>query len=252
VSLRWNSAYFPSEQNLLDLLHCSTLKILFLQRLFLRVTSVLKSTDQWNRLTMSDKLQDSDKLQEFKNRQKEWRDISVTQLSNTNNILLTLSSGLLAFCIEKEKAFKFRIDLCKEIDWLATTYWVFIFLLGLSITYGIGVLLSRLYDFKISRHIALTRQRFYEKHELGLSYEDLEDSSCNDRMCVLIQILFCKLPFITRKEIENIVDQEKVKDKFKRLRTMANILGKASWRWTKIQVSLFLISGLIYLIHRLL
>lgn len=200
----------------------------------------------------------TDKLQEYKNRQKEWRDISVTQLSNTNNILLTLSSGLLAFCIDKEKAFKFHIDLSQRVDWLATTYWISIFLLGLSIAYGIGVLFSRLYDFRISRHIALTRQRFYkvyetdDTHKKELSYDDLGDFSCTDRIIALGQILFCKLPFITLDEIKKITDQKKFDEKFERLRRTADILGTASWRWTKIQVSLFLISGLTYLIHRLL
>lgn len=150
----------------------------------------------------------TDKLQELKSRQKEWRDISVTQLSNTNNILLTLSSGLLAFCIEKGKANKFYIDFSQSINWLATTYWVSIFFLGLSITFGIGVLLTRLYDFRISRHIALTRQRFYRvyeranKHKKELPYDDLGDFSWNDRIHALGQILFCKLPFITLGEIK--------------------------------------------------
>ena len=102
----------------------------------------------------------SDKLQEYKNRQREWRDISVTQLSNTNNILLTLASGLFIFGIEKSELCIIYIDFSFGIDWLVATFWSSIFLLGLSILYGVGVLLCRLYDFRISRHIALTRQRF--------------------------------------------------------------------------------------------
>ncbi len=35
-----------------------------------------------------------DKINEYKERHKNWRDISIIQSSNANNILLTLSAGL--------------------------------------------------------------------------------------------------------------------------------------------------------------
>lgn len=151
----------------------------------------------------------TDKLQELKQRQKEWRDITVTQLSNTNNILITLASGLFVFCIGNAKTPTFHIEFSQSIDWLAATYWASIFLLGLSIAFGICVLLTRLYDFRISRHIALTRQRFYRAYEKNtnnnkkeLPYDDLGDFSCIDRVSVLVQILFCKLPCLTPDRLE--------------------------------------------------
>ncbi|HQV79190.1 MAG TPA: hypothetical protein PLJ42_10510 [Chitinophagales bacterium] len=201
----------------------------------------------------------TDKLQELKQRQKEWRDITVTQLSNTNNILITLASGLFVFCIGNAKTPTFHIEFSQSIDWLAATYWASIFLLGLSIAFGICVLLTRLYDFRISRHIALTRQRFYRAYEKNtnnnkkeLPYDDLGDFSCIDRVSVLVQILFCKLPFFTSDEIKNITDQNKFDDKFKKLRVIADTLGTATWRWTKIQIGLFIMSGLMYLFYRLI
>lgn len=44
---------------------------------------------------------EKDKLRDYKQSQREWRDTSVTQLSNTKIILLTLITGLLAFYFEK-------------------------------------------------------------------------------------------------------------------------------------------------------
>ena len=58
---------------------------------------------------------DKEKLNEYKQRHKEWRDISVTQLSNTNNILLTLSSGLLAFYLVNSKTLHFHLDFSENI-----------------------------------------------------------------------------------------------------------------------------------------
>jgi len=189
-----------------------------------------------------------DKLQELKNRQKEWRDISVGQLSNTNNVLLTFASGLFVFCIDKGKMNKFHIDLSQDVDIQVATYWISILLLGLSIVYGIGVLLSRLYDFRITRHIALTRQRYYKKYEKELSYNDLIDPDWIDRVCAMGQIVFRNSYFITSNEIE-VLSKEVFENKFSNLRKLSAILGTASWRWTKIQIGLFLLSGLIYFVH---
>jgi hypothetical protein len=128
-------------------------------------------------------------------------------------------------------------------------------LLGVSIIYGIGVLLSRLYDFRISRHIALTRQRFYKTHEKDdkkeLPYDDFGDYKAIDRVKALFTIIFCKLPFINSEDSAKILDNEILKKNFQRLRRIADILGTTPWRWTKIQIGLFLVSGVIYLAYHL-
>ena len=42
-----------------------------------------------------------DELQDYKDRHIFWTETSVTQLSNVNNLLLTISTGFLAFCFDK-------------------------------------------------------------------------------------------------------------------------------------------------------
>lgn len=192
---------------------------------------------------------------DYKQSQKEWRDISVTQLSNTNNVLITLSSGLLAFIMDKSEKNQFIINFSHKINYETSTYWCSVFILGISICYGISVLLTRLYDFRISRHIILTRQRFYKSyindtnHTKELSRSDLGKFNRKDRVSIFCSIIFCKLP---RIEITRIDNKENIDDDFKKLRIMSKVLGTATWRWTKIQVFLFLLSGFIYLIHNLL
>ncbi len=196
---------------------------------------------------------DIDKLKEYKQRQKEWREISVTQLSNTNNILLTLSSGLMAFCFDKNTITNVYLDLNHDISWDKTTYVIAIVLLAISMCYGISVLISRLYDFRISRHIALTRQRVYEKQDGKTLNDDYigEFGFC-DRVCAFSQVIFCKLPFVKMEETKIKELDQTLEVKFQKLRKLSKILGTSSWLWTKFEISLFLLSCLTYFIHKLL
>lgn len=193
------------------------------------------------------------KLNEYQKRQSEWRDIGVTQLSNTNYILLTLSAGLLALSFDKQKISSNKFDYSQNFDWPITLYSLYVVLLSISIGYGITVLFSRLYDLRISRHIILTRIRVYIKLKgFKLPDDDLDDINFRDRMCVLWQIIFSKLPFIQKKEITCSVSKTVLISKFQELRKMSKVLGMATWRWTKIEVILLFLSSLIYFVYRII
>lgn len=197
----------------------------------------------------------SNKLAEYKDRHKEWRDISISQLSMVNNILLTLSSGLFVVCINA-KTEKINFNLCYPLNLQATTYYLSILLLCASIFYGHGVLISRLYDFRISRHIALTRQRFYKANEntnkKELSYSEFSEFSIADRFNALFFCVFYKLPFINSDDAKKVLGNKKLEYDFQTLRKTVHILGSITWRWTKIQIGLFLASGVIYLINKII
>lgn len=193
--------------------------------------------------------EEKDKLSDYKQRQREWRDISVTQLSNTNNILLTLSAGLLAFCFDKSQITQIHFSSNGDFSWFVTTYVLAISFLGISMFYGLSVLFSRLYDFRISRHLALSRQRFHPK---TFSDSDLGEVNFCHRINALSKVLFFKIPFLTSDEIKKIKNETELRDKFDKLRGTAKILGSASWIWTKMQVLYFLLSCLVYVTHRLL
>lgn len=195
---------------------------------------------------------EKDKLNDYTQRHREWRDISVTQLSNTNNILLTLSSGLLFFCFEKSKITNIHLNSKESFDWTVITYVIAIIFISISMMYGIAVLFSRLYDFKISRHLALTRQRFYKKHTKTLSDQELGDFNFRDRIEALRKILFSEPSFITSDEIRKLENEDDTRERFDNLRRISKILGTATWKWTKFQVLLFLLSFLAYFINRLL
>ncbi len=184
----------------------------------------------------------------YEQRHRDWRNISVTQLSVTNNILLTLSSGLMAFCFEKMTLSDFHINTNESIDKPKLLFAISVITLALSMIYGIGVLFSRLYDFRISRHLALTRKRTAKGN--SLPHHNTRDFCCTDRLQALAKVLFCKLPFISYSEAETL--NEETKKNFEELIRLSDILGTASWKWTKFQAGLFLLSSLSYLVHRLL
>jgi len=194
-----------------------------------------------------------EKLQEYKQSQKEWRDISGNQLSNANNILLTFSSALFVFLLDKDNK-GIYLEKSQNIDWNILLYWISIFFLSLSILYGFCVLITRLYDARISRHIVLTRQRFFKEHEneeddkKELPRNDFEDFKLCDRIEILWRIIFTKLPFIKSEEISKKKD---ILVSFQDLRRISKVLGTATWRWTKIQFGLLLFSGLTYLISNI-
>jgi len=133
------------------------------------------------------------RLKEYQQRQKDWRDISTNQFSVVNNILITLSAGYLALAFDKSKLEGLYVNVDAKIDCALTFYLLTLLLIILSIIMGVSVMFSRLYDTRISRHIALTRQRVYKKHKKALPDSDSEFGSIYfwDRLKALCSVLFC-------------------------------------------------------------
>lgn len=198
--------------------------------------------------------QNKDKLDEYKQRHRDWRDIAVNQFSTANNVLITLSTGLLVFCLKESHITHIHIAWHESVDWHVFWFLTASILLGKSILLGIGVLLSRLYDFRITRHLTLCRQRLYFPQGMKFSKCDYREFNSRKRFCNFLCTLFCKIPRITNGEIKaykNKPDKDKQKDdelnkKFKALKRQSDMLGETSWNWTKLQVGLFVLSGIVY------
>ena len=187
-------------------------------------------------------------LQGYKDRQQFWTEISVAQLSITNNLLLTISTGFLAFCFDKQEI----KDLLLKADNNSSLFFYFLSLvfIALSTTLGIGVLFCRLYDFRISRHLSLTRKRFFEKHSNMINIEkDNKKVNLYDRVQILYKILFHKFPYIDIESVNNYPESEKIFESVKKLKRHSKVLGSATWLWTKIQVLYFFCAVICYVFH---
>jgi hypothetical protein len=71
----------------------------------------------------------------------DWRNITINQLSFTNNLILTLSTGFLIYCLDK-------ITPNKVVNNFHQLFLIIsIISLTISVLYGFSVMFSRLYDF---------------------------------------------------------------------------------------------------------
>ncbi|MBC3789001.1 hypothetical protein [Spirosoma utsteinense] len=197
---------------------------------------------------------DSDKEKnsrnEYERRYADWRNISITQLSNVNNILLTLSSSFIVFIFDKNPpsgSFYFSL---KNIDWPKTIYFFAIIFLLLSIKSGVIVLFSRLYDMKFSRNIALTRKRFLLKYNGYLkSQKERVNPNFFKEIDVIILALCEKIRVVDSHDIDTL-SQKQLEDKFYDLSRKTKLLGLTSWRWLKYQILFFTLNCVLYAFYR--
>ena len=196
----------------------------------------------------------TDKERNYIERHRNWQDKAIEQLSFANNFLLTISTGLLAYSFDKDILFKTKFCKC-EIDKSLTFYsFSFLFII-LAISTGIIVLISRLYDFRLSRHITLVRQRFYQTNEgeitdenknaAVLSHDDFDYPNLGQRIATIFKLIFVKIEFLNKAEMQSSKTNFP-KEKFKAIREFSFRLGTISWKWTKLQGLYFLLGTILY------
>jgi hypothetical protein len=168
-----------------------------------------------------------------------WRDIAITQLSNANNTILGFSTGFIVFCLDKCDTIRFNLNFASEFEKSKLFFGLCLLSLLFSVFYGISVLVSRLYDFRITRHITLTRIRSIKK----LDYDEFESSNMCNRINALFLIIFKEIPFITKDKAEKLELKNK---EFNELRKLSFVLGEATWLWIKFQVFYFLLGCLFF------
>ena len=182
-----------------------------------------------------------DELKNYIERHRNWQNLALNQFSFTNNLLLTISIGFLAYLFEKTRD-------CNNIS----IYYLYIsslIFIQLSIYEGLIVIISRLYDFRISRHIAYVRQIYYKnKNETNtgtLSEVDFKKPNFCTRVEAIFEVIFCRIDFLTRNEIQRL-EKELYKKKFNSLRNLSNTLGIISWKGLKFQAAFLFFSCICY------
>lgn len=193
-----------------------------------------------------------EKLKDYKERHIRWQNITLTQFGYTNNIILTLTIGFLAFAFDKE--FLFTFSFSKDSSFNLKMCFYILTILGLLISIGCGVLtsLSRLYDFRITRNIILTRQRFYDKFKnkpTALNACDFPSPNFKMGFKTLFRVLFGQINFIDKEKLENFSQIQQIKDNFDELRRTANTLGILTWRLLKFQFLFLVIALILYSIN---
>ena len=180
----------------------------------------------------------------FEQLHSDWRNITISQLSFTNNLILTFSSGFFIYIFSDKKLPKFNINPTENFELPKIIFAFCIIFLILSLIYGIAVLFTRLYDFRITRNLVFARSRTNNQ----LEYIDFGDFTFKERISALCKILFKKLPFLTRKDAKKGINDLEFLKKFEELLKMSKILGTSSWLWTKFQILYLSLSFTFYLI----
>jgi hypothetical protein len=103
----------------------------------------------------------AEKVNEYRKRFVRWHELTLNQFSNTNNLILTLTTAILAFSVSKTE-FKLPTDCCILLGFISG----YVLLLG-SILAGLLLTFNRLNDFRKTKEIIkYKRQRFETKNEI--------------------------------------------------------------------------------------
>jgi len=180
----------------------------------------------------------NDKLSEYKSRYKEWQNISISQLSITNNLLLTISIAYSGYIFEK------GINQCDRFNLI---YQFSLILSFLSMFFGVVVLFSRMFDFRFSRKIAHTRFRIYKKYKKRLK----EKNNRQIKRLGIIEIF--KLIFLSRKDLEEVSEKCYKRDTLTFYKNLENLvyltdrLGATTWYYLSLQIVFLMLSILFFL-----
>lgn len=193
-----------------------------------------------------------DKVNSYKKRVSEWRDFSISQLSFTNEILVGISIAFTAFIVSKFDKIKIHLDPKCTFDWGTLTISIALLFSFISLLFGISVILTRLYDFRISRQLAQTRKRYYEYHLKTLPDSDFEEFNFCHQFKAFIRIIGNKIYVFKKEELKDVENEADIKKNFNDMRKLSKILGDTSWTWTKYQIILLLFSLMFFIWHFLL
>ena len=185
--------------------------------------------------------------QEYKERHRYWSTIAINQLSFTNNFLLTISTGMLAFCFEKfdKRYSNIHCCLCNKCAINGALTWSVLSLICLlvAIIFGIIVMISRLYDNRITRHITWVRLKAFRQNKRKLSDKRNEELNCCKKAILFLRILFCGIKLNKDQVIDSDFDED---------RKIAFNLGQISWSFIRLQAIAFLFASILYILSLLL
>ena len=193
-----------------------------------------------------------DKLQEYVNRNNLWTDRTITQLGYSINLFTTIGIALLGYIIAHRDKFPHLSLSCdSEFSWILTLFLIGTISTISSIGFGFASILCRLFDFRITRHLALTRKRFLTKNKekvlnesrhLGLIDSKIIDISNERNYPIFKKHILGKTEFI----LENDFKELNVIDKFEKLRKEAKMLGNMTWKYHRYQIGLFFFGVVTY------
>jgi hypothetical protein len=192
------------------------------------------------------------KLTEYINRYNFWTEKTINQLGYSVNLFTTLGIAFLIYLLKNnERLPHFDIRFDSVFNFALTSFISATLSIFLSIVCGFISILCRLLDFRITRHLALTRKRYLSKNKREVLNNDRKSGLIDSKIInisnekyfkILWKYLWGNVEFI--KEGDFVAS--KVVEKFEKLRTESTIFGDFTWKSHICQIVLFLIGILLY------
>jgi hypothetical protein len=188
-----------------------------------------------------------DKRKEYDIRYSFWTEKAITQFGYSINLFTTIGISSLFYLLSKKEIFPtVIIKYSYQIDWKLLFYLLSILFILISIIYGFISISSRLYDFRITRHLSLSRKRFLNRsksrEDNGLIKDIIITTPKGKDWKYFKEIIFNDINFINE---DDIINERAFLDKFREMQLKSNVLGKISWKAHKTQIIIFII-GLIF------
>lgn len=190
----------------------------------------------------------SAKQAEYNRRYEYWSEKAITQLGYSLHLFTTIGITSLGYLISIRKEFPKLVFNCNlDFDFNLFFYFSSILLILTSIVYGFISILSRLYDFRLTRHLALSRKRFLkrskEREDNGLILDKIINEPRGKNWKYFKKIICKKINFINENDI---IEKSRFLRKFKKIQIYSKVLGTFSWKTHKIQILLFVIGIISY------
>jgi hypothetical protein len=190
-----------------------------------------------------DKRDKKDIITEYERRHSFWSEQALNQLGYSLNLFFTLNLSFLVYLITERKNYpNFYFDISAKAEWKFVFYCLLLIFLFISLLIATSVIISRLYDLRITRFIIWVRKRTYKKHEALLSDKFL-DFSKEGIVSNFLRTLFYKIEFIDDNDFK---DLDILKRKFDELRMQGKLLGQFTWKMHRIHIVLILSAALMY------
>ena len=182
-------------------------------------------------------------LNKYEERLRFWTEQSLNQVGYSLNVFLSIELAFLAYLISQRGDYpKLHIYFSQSISWKLVSYYGIIVLLFIAVLICSSAILTRLYDLRITRHLALVRKRCLKIFTRYLP-EDYLDIAHLRPVSSFRKALFGEIEFI---HFRSDTTYESIVPAFQELRSHAKKLGDFTWFTHNLQLGFLLAATLIF------
>ena len=184
-----------------------------------------------------------DKLREYSERHNRWTDKAINQLGYSLNLFTTIGIASVGYLVTNREKYP-KLDLDGKFDSSLALYFVSLLMIYTFALFGSISILSRLYSFRITRHLAYIRKKHLEikNNTSGISNNKVVNLKKTNYYKVFKDNVLGKIDFINNEDLKS----NNISERFDILRLNASTLGSITWKMHKYQIILLLIASLIF------